>query len=63
MDVPPDEAVRLVERYVLRPPFAEHMRLAGMIYTAALFLPEELAATAGKTEGDGANGTAGSPSP
>lgn len=62
MDTKADEAVRLVERYVLQPPFAEHLELASLIYGAALFLPEELNPP-GKAESDGTIETAGSPSP
>ena len=54
------EAMRLVSHYVLRPPFAENWEVAQVIYGAALYLPEDLAA--GKHPGGGATASA-SPSP
>lgn len=61
--VAPEEAHRLVQRYVFRPPFAEHLETALLIYGAALYLPRELRSDEGKATGDARTETADSPSP
>lgn len=55
------EAMRLVDRYVLRPPFAANVETAQLIYAAALYIPE--GASSGKPKGDGDQTTTASPSP